>query len=181
MDRKSVIHKYINAALLRLRIEKIVYTMQSGVFFAVVSAVLVFVLSRLFVIPYYERFAMTLAVLILVGTVIYTVYNRVRKNEATRQLDRYIPHNLLLTAVSIEDSDSLLASSIIEEANLKVSKAYEGFKRREKKFVNLKMLLGSIASSAFLILLITFPSEAQIEAEAIEQEKGNCRRDEKRG
>ena len=60
---------------------------------------------------------------------------------------------------------------IIEEANLKVSKAYEDFKRREKKFVNLKMLIASIVSSAFLILLISFPSEAQIEAEAIEQEK----------
>src|SRR4029079_9303089 len=80
-------------------------------------------------------------------------------------------HNLLLTAVSIEESDSLLASPVIEEANLKVSKAYEGFKRREKKFVNVKMLLASIVSSAFLILLITFPSEAQIEAEAIEEEK----------
>ncbi|MBO1914289.1 hypothetical protein J4G37_56905, partial [Microvirga sp. 3-52] len=108
----------------------------------------------------------TLAVLILVGTALYTVYNRVRKNEATRQLDRYIPHNLLVTAVSIKDSDSLLASSVIEEANVKVSKAYESFKNREKKFVNLKMLLASIVSSAFLILLITFPSEAQIEAEA---------------
>ena len=64
MDRISLVQKYINAALLRLRIEKIVYTMQSGVFFAIVSAVLVFVLSRLFVIPYYERFAIILAVLI---------------------------------------------------------------------------------------------------------------------
>ena len=35
MDRKSVLHNYINAAMLRLRIEKTVYTMQTGLFFAV--------------------------------------------------------------------------------------------------------------------------------------------------
>ena len=145
MDRLSLVQKYVNAALLRLRIEKIVYTMQSGMFFAIVGAVIIFVLSRLFVIPYYERFAIILAVLVLMGTAIYSVYNRVGKHEATRQLDRYIPHNLLLTAVSIRESDSLLASPIIEEANQKVSKAYEHFKRREKKFVNLKMLIASIS------------------------------------
>ena len=33
------------------------------------------------------------------------------------------------------------------------------------------MLISSIVSFAILILLISFPSEAQIEAEAIEQEK----------
>ena len=39
MDKSSIVQKYVNAALLRLRIEKIIYTMQSGMFLAIVGAV----------------------------------------------------------------------------------------------------------------------------------------------
>ena len=49
--------------------------------------------------------------------------------------------------------------------------AFEGFKKRNKHYVNVKMLAGITVASGCLAVLLIFPSEAQIEAGAVVKEK----------
>ena len=172
MESKSRLHKYVKATLVNLRIEKTIYTLQTGLFLAAFCAMLFLLVSRLFVLPYYGCFAVLTAGVMLIGTAIYTLYHRVKKWEAVRQLDSYIPHNLLMTALSIGKSDSALAPVIIQEAETKVSKAFLYFKKRKKVYMNLKMISALIVCCAFIVVLVTFPSEAQLEADTIEKERG---------
>ena len=71
----------------------------------------------------------------------------------------------------IKDSETHLASALIEAAESKVATAFEGFKKRDKHYVNVKMLAGFVVASGCLALLLIFPSEAQMEAGAVEKEK----------
>jgi len=171
MERKSLLKKYILATLYQLRFEKAIYTVQTGMFAAALFAVLIVVASRLFVLPYYGRIALICAVFILIVTIAFIVYKRYKNDEAVRQLDEFIPDNLLITAMDIKVNETHLAPAIIVAAESKVAGAFERFKKREKRYVNPKMLGGFIIVSACLALLITFPSEAQLEAGAIEKEK----------
>ena len=171
MERKSILQRYVKATLFRLRIEKTFYTMQTGLFFGALCAMLLLLVSRLFVLPYYGRFAVVVALLVVVGTGVYSVYNRVKEEEAIRRLDSYVPHNLLMTALSIRPSDSPLAPVIIQDAETKVSKAFLGFKKRKKEILDFKMVSAFIVCCAFLVVLVSFPSEAQLEADAIEKEQ----------
>ena len=171
MEKKSVLKKYMLATLYRLRFEKAIYTVQTGMFAAALFAVLIVVASRLFVLPYYGRIALVGAVLLLIATIVFIIYKRYNNDEAIRQLDEFMPDNLLITAMDIKVNETHLAPAIIIAAESKVADAFEQFKKREKRYVNPKMLGGFIIVSACLALLITFPSEAQLEAGAIEQEK----------
>lgn len=171
MERKSLLKKYVRAALYRLHFEKAVYKVQTGIFAASLFAVLILVGSRLFVFPYYGRSAFVGAVLVLLVTIVSIVYKRSGKAEAVRQLDNFMPDNLLITAMDVEVSETHLAPAIISTAESKVVNAFERFKKREKRYVNPKMLSGFFIVSACLALLVTFPSEAQLEAGAIEKEK----------
>ena len=120
MGRNRLFKKYVNAALVRLRVEKTVHRLQAGLFVASFSAVLILLISRMFVLPYYGRFAVVTACAVLIATLIISIYKRIQKAEAVRQLDNFIPENLLITAVSLKEDDSLLATAIIEEADLKL-------------------------------------------------------------
>ena len=99
MVRKSLLTKYVNAALARLRFERAVHTLQTGVFMAVLLALIVVAASRLFVLPYYGRIAWIVAAIAVVATIIFIVYKRLGKSEAVHRLDSYMPDNLLITAL----------------------------------------------------------------------------------
>lgn len=171
MERRSFLQKYVKATLLRLRVEKTIYTVQTGLFLAAFCAVLFLLVTRLFVLPYYSRFTVLVAGIIVVGTLIYSGYNRVKKEEAVRKLDSYGPHNLLMTALSIRKSDSPLAPVIIQDAESEVSKAYLHFKKRKKAYLHTKMMSAFIVCCAFIVVLVSFPSEAQLEADTMEKEQ----------
>ena len=127
----------------------------------------------MFVLPYYGRFAVVTACAVLIATLIMSIYKRFQKAEAVQQLDNFIPENLLITAVSLKEGDSLLATAVIEEAESEIVRAFELFKKRKKAYVNPKMLGGFVFLSALLVVLMIFPSEAQLEAGAIEEGKRN--------
>lgn len=171
MERKSLLTKYVNAALARLRFEKAVYTAQAGLFAAMLFAVIILAASRLFVLPYYGRIAWGAAAIALVATIILMIYKRLRKGEAVRRLDHYMPDNLLITAIDVKMSETHLASPLIESAESQVATAFGQFKKREKHYVNPKMLGGFVILSGCLALLIAFPSEAQLEAAAVKKEQ----------
>jgi hypothetical protein len=171
MNGKARLFTYVKAALKRLRFEQFVYTGQTGLFIAVLLAVLVIAASRLFVLPHYKAFALGAAGLTIVVTIIYLVIKRSRLIEAIRRLDRYMPDNLLLTAMGIDEKDTHLASALIHVAESEVAAAFEDFKKRRKAYLNGKMLVGIIGLGVVLVMLLLLPSEAQLEAVAIVKEQ----------
>ena len=119
MERKSLLKKYVKAVLCRLRFEKAVHTIQTGMFAASLFAVLILVASRLFVLPNYGRIALMGAVLLLVAAIVFIVYKRYRNDEAVRQLDGYMPDNLLITAMDVKVNETHLAPAIIHRGRIK--------------------------------------------------------------
>ncbi|MCG7334228.1 hypothetical protein MHZ95_02915 [Sporosarcina sp. ACRSM] len=171
MDGKARLFTYVKAVLRRLRFEQFVYTGQTGLFVAILLAVLMIAATRLFVLPHYKAFALGAAGLALVVTIIYLVTKRSRPIEAIRRLDRYMPDNLLLTAMGVDEKDTHLAPALIQAAESEVAHAFEGFKKRRKAYLNALMLAGIIGLSAVLVMLLLIPSEAQLEADAIAKEQ----------
>ena len=100
-----------SAALTRLRFERAVHTLQTGVFMAVLLALLVVGASRLFVLPHYGRLAWIVAAIVVVATIIFIIYKRLGKNEAVHRLDSYMPDNLLITALDEKIGETHLASA----------------------------------------------------------------------
>jgi len=161
MKNEKLLKKYITAALVRLRFEKVIYQIQSGLLFASFCAVLIFLLSRMFILPYYERYAFGAACIALVASVLWIIYKRVQLGEAVRKLDEYIPENILITAVSLNRDESILANAVIDKASTEVSTAFESFKKRKKTYLNVKMFGGFVFFTILLIGLMLFSSEPQ--------------------
>ena len=86
-------------------------------------------------------------------------------------LDHYVPDNLLVTALDDRVKQSDFAQAIVKRAESVMSSAYPQFKKREKRYVNGKMLGGFLFLSACSVVLLVFPSEAQQEAKAVAEEK----------
>ena len=171
MERKALLVKYVKSVMRRLRLEQSVRMFQTSLFGAVLLAVLIVAASRLFVFPHYGRIALVTAVLVLVAATVFLFYKRCRLPEAVRRLDGYMPDNLLITAIDVKATETHLGPALIQAAESQVADAFEKFKSRRKFYWNAKMLTGFLLSSAALVLLLLFPSEAQLEAVALVEEK----------
>ena len=165
------VDKVCQCGVTRLRFEQAVHTLQTGVFMAVLLALLIVGASRLFVLPHYGRLAWIVAAIAIVATIIFIIYKRLGKSEAVHRLDSYMPDNLLITALDEKIGETHLAQPLIQTAESKIITAFEGFKKRNKHYVNVKMLAGIAVTSGCLAVLLIFPSEAQIEAGAVVKEK----------
>jgi len=163
--------QYVRSALRRLQFEKSVHRLQGGLFAASATALLIVAVSRLFVWPHHMRIAAIAADVVLVGSLLYLFYRRVKRMEAIRKLDAYLPDNLLLTALTVNEAETHLASALVRSAEREVADAFERFKKREKHYVNGKMLTGFGIATILLAVLVLFPSDAQREAEAGVKEK----------
>ncbi|MEK3935265.1 hypothetical protein MKY41_08050 [Sporosarcina sp. FSL W7-1349] len=163
--------QYVRSALRRLQFEKSVHRLQGVLFAATATALLIVAVSRLFVWPHYMRIAAIAAGVVLVSSLLYLFYRRVKRMDAIRKLDAYLADNLLLTALTVNEAETHLASALVRSAETEVADAFERFKKREKHYVNGKMLTGFGIATILLAVLILFPSEAQREAEAGVKEK----------
>lgn len=163
--------KYVKSVLWRLRLEKSVRQLQAGLFAAAATALLILAVSRLFVVAHYVKIAAIASAVVLIIAFIMLFLKRVQRIDAIRQLDAYMPDNLLLTALTVKKEETHLAPALVQSAKLKVANAFELFQKREKQYVNLKMLVALGITSSLLAVLILFPSEAQQEAESIVKEK----------
>ena len=126
MEKKMRLQKYVNTVLLRLRFEKAIYGLQTGLCIGAILAVVVLGISRLFVLPYYGQIAIFSAALSIITSIVVLVLKRTRALEAVRTLDFYTPHNILITALDVKD-DTPLADAIITSAQSKVENAFEHF------------------------------------------------------
>lgn len=121
--------QYVRSALRRLQFEKSVHRLQGVLFAATATALLIVAVSRLFVWPHYMRIAAIAAGVVLVSSLLYLFYRRVKRMDAIRKLDAYLADNLLLTALTVNEAETHLASALVRSAETEVADAFERFKK----------------------------------------------------
>jgi hypothetical protein len=135
------------------------------------SSASLFLVSRLFVWPYYRQTALATFIVVILATVLFTWWKRVKEKEALHTLDDYFSHNELVTALSFEDDKDPLVLSLLTKALENVEKAFADFKARKKNLFRPKALIGLFGTVVVLAILYMFPAATQIEAIEVEKEK----------
>lgn len=166
-----MLRKYIRRVQRSLFIEKSMPILQYGLFFSLLTSVVIFVLSRLFVWPYYQQTALILFAISMCLTIILIGVRRTKEHEAMLTLDSYFAHNELVTAQSLKNSSSPLVPILHERAIANVTQAYEAFQKRPKKFFYPKAILAFLVTACCLALLYMFPAKTQMAAIEVEKER----------
>ena len=170
MDDKKRLWKAVSSARRSLLFEKFIVGAQKGLLYAVLSATIIYIISRLFVLPYYSRVAIGLAILAFLWQMMRVITNRLSKKEALLTLDSYFTHNELLTALTAKE-DNTLVQSLIKKAFMQKDRALLAFKKRPKKMYQPKMLASTFGLLMLLLLLVTLPAATQQEAKVVEADR----------
>ncbi len=171
MERRRQLRKYIQRAKTSLTVERSIPIAQYGLFLALLSSASLFLVSRLFVWPYYRQTALATFIVVILATVLFMWWKRVKEKEALHTLDDYFSHNELVTALSFEDDKDPLVLSLLTKALENVDKAFADFKARKKSLFRPKALIGLFGTAVVLAILYMFPAATQIEAIEVEKEK----------
>lgn len=171
MDRQKQLIQYVKRAKRNLNLEKLLPTLQYGIFLSLLFSLAILIVSRFFVFPYYDDIALIVAGITFALTIIYFLWTHIRMKDALSILDSFYPFNELVTAFSLKDKENPLVDSILEKAVKESEGAFERFKKRPKKYWQTKVLFGILISSILMAVLFLFPSETQEEAQVVEKEK----------
>lgn len=171
MERRKQLRKYIQRAKTSLTVERSIPIAQYGLFLALLSSAFLVILSRLFVWPYYRQVAFTIFGVVIIATMAYLWWRRIKEQEALHTLDNYFPHNELVTALSFKDDQDPLVQALVVQASQKVEKAFMDFKARKKSLFRPKAFIGLFVTTVVLAILYLFPAATQIEAIQIEKEQ----------
>ena len=170
MDDKKRLWKAVSSARRSLLFEKFLIGVQKGLLYAVLSATIIYIISRLFVLPYYSRVAIGLAILAFLWQIMRVITNRLSKKEALMTLDSYFSHNELLTALTAKE-DNTLVQSLLKKAFAQKNQALLAFKKRPKKMYQPKMLASTFGLLMLLLLLVALPAATQQEAKVVEADR----------
>jgi len=170
MDDKKRLWKAVSSARRSLLFEKLLIGAQKGLLYAVLSATIIYIISRLFVLPYYSRVAIGAAVLAFLWQIMRVITNRLSKKEALVTLDSYFSHNELLTALTAKE-DNTLVQSLTKKAFAQKDGALLAFKKRPKKMLQPKVLASTFGLLMLLLLLVALPAATQQEAKVVEADR----------
>lgn len=171
MDQKKRLWQAIARVRLRLTFEGLFRNTQKGLLYAVLSACIVLIVSRLFVLPYYANVALGAGIIVFVAMLAKAFIDRTTKLEALHKLDAYYPYNELVTALTNDNDENPLVQSLIKRAYEEKDMALQRFKKREKQLVLPKTLAAIVGFIALLLLLTIFPAATQQEAKVVEEER----------
>ncbi|MEB2298339.1 hypothetical protein LAV72_01690 [Lysinibacillus xylanilyticus] len=171
MEHRKQLRKYIQRAKKSLTVERSIPIAQYGLFLALLSSASLFLVSRLFVWPYYRQTALATFIVVILATVLFMWWKRVKEKAALHTLDDFFSHNELVTALSFEDDQEPLVQSLLTKAVENVEKAFADFKSRKKNVFRPKALIGLFGTAVLLAILYMFPAATQIEAIEVEKEK----------
>ncbi len=171
MERRRQLRKYIQRAKTSLTVERSIPIAQYGLFLALLSSASLFLVSRLFVWPYYRQTALATFIVVILATVLFMWWKRVKEKAAWHTLDDYFPHNELVTALSFENDQDPLVQSLLTKALENVDKAFADFKARKRSLFRPKALIGLFGTAVVLAILYMFPAATQMEAIEVEKEK----------
>src|SRR5690554_3110827 len=106
MNNRELV-RYVKKTAMRLKLVHMTRALQIAVFLGLLSALLLVVISRLFVLPYYEFYAYAAGSIFLLVGLLFSYKNMPNIGQAVEQLDRFTPHNLLLTSWKIKEQNEL--------------------------------------------------------------------------
>lgn len=161
---------YIEKANRRLKLQYIVRTLQVAVCFGLTSALLIMVISRLSVFPYYEFYAYIAAALTILVVLLLTIPKIPRRQQAVSELDQFTPHNQLLTLTQIPISSGL-ADDLAKRTEKDLHLSYQLFKKEKNEWFSPKWLLAAVGLTILMALSGLFPASAQLEAKDHEREQ----------
>ena len=170
MDDKKRLWKAVSSVRRSLLFEKLLIGAQKGLLYAVLSATIIYIISRLFVLPYYSRVAIGAAVLAFLWQIMRVITNRLSQKEALVTLDSYFSHNELLTALTAKE-DNTLVKSLLKKAFAQKDGALLAFKKRPKKMLQPKMLASTFGLLILLLMLVALPAATQQEAKVVEADR----------
>lgn len=155
----------------RLISEHIFRVTQTALFVGLVVIAVIYLSSRLFVLPYYALWALGAGIISFGVVVIRGVFTKQSYNSSLIQFDQYFPDNLLLTALHAPEDDSGLLVTLRDKTVSSSIRAFDLFKLRKKDLWRMKSLIGIGVIFIFLLIVNTFPSTTQLQAKDIEIEK----------
>lgn len=170
MDRRKRLKQFVIRAKRSLNIERMLPSIQYGLLIAVGLVMAILFLSRLFVFPYYIDVALYSSIGVLIATIFYLWWYRVKDSEALMYLDTFYPHNELITALSFKDDSHPLIGSILNKAQKESFTSFERFRKRKKVLWKPRALLSLLLMIMVVGVLYIFPSPTQQEAALIEKE-----------
>src|SRR5690606_10093838 len=121
---------FIKKANRRLKLQYLIRNLQIALCFGLVSALLIMVISRLSVCPYYEFYAYMAAALTMLTVMLAAISKIPRRQQAISELDQFTPHNQLLTLSQLPVGN-LLADDLAKRTEKDIHLSYQLFKKEK--------------------------------------------------
>lgn len=161
---------FIKKANRRLKLQYLIRILQIALCFGLASALLIMVVSRLSVFPYYEFYAYIAAALTMLTVVLATISKIPRRQQAISELDQFTPHNQLLTLSQLPLGNHL-AGDLAKRTEKDIHLSYRLFKEKKDEWFSPKWLLAIFSLLILLVISGLFPASAQLEAKDLEREQ----------
>lgn len=169
MDSRKIT-QFVSKASRRLKLLFMAGTFQVSLSFGLAAALLVHLISRLSVFPYYGFYAYSAAFLAVAAIWLWSIRKMPRRKDVIKELDKYTPDNRLLTLSQIPPGNGLAADlAALTEKEIHLS--YQLFKNERNEWLLPKWLISSAGLVVLLILSSLFPASAQLDAKEHEQEQ----------
>ncbi|EMF46486.1 hypothetical protein B481_2252 [Planococcus halocryophilus Or1] len=163
------IRNYVKKVERILKMLHIGRSFQFAFFTGLMLAVALLFVSRLFVLPYYEFYAYAAGTTVLIGWLLLSLKGLPTVQQAVQELDRFTPHNQLLTVWKLTEHNKL-AEELTSKTAQTIPYSYQLFRKERKVWLRPKWLIGAVISAALMLLLLVFPSNLQNQANDVEKE-----------
>ena len=171
MNNRSQMTKVVQKARHSLLFEYFFKNSQSMISSALLMAFVIMLITRFFVLPFYKEISMGIATITFFIVAFYLWWKRPSKKQSLNALDYYFPDNILRTVYSITDLTSPLAQQLVIQTEKIAPSALINYKNRKKSLWHTKAIISSVVMILGIALLSLFPSQAQLTATNVKEEK----------
>ncbi|MCM3610666.1 hypothetical protein M4S82_05335 [Planococcus sp. MERTA32b] len=161
---------FIKKANRRLKLQYLIRNLQIALCFGLASALLIMVISRLSVFPYYEFYAYIAAALTMLTVMLAAISKIPRRQQAISELDQFTPNNQLLTLSQLPVGN-LLADDLAKRTEKDIHLSYQLFKKEKNEWLSPRFLLAAVSLLVLAMISGLFPASAQLEAKDDEREQ----------
>lgn len=169
MNSRSIV-QYVAKTSRYLKLLHISKAFQKALLIGLVAAAVMLIVSRLFILPYYEIYAYGAGALFFIAWIGTSIYKLPKRQQAVQMLDGFTPHNQLLTVWQSAE-DNALTEALVKKTEEIVPYSYQLFKKEPKKWILGKWLAASLLVAVMLVFLSIFPSTLQQQAKEVEEER----------
>ena len=168
MDNRDI-HRYVRKTERLLKTLYFSRSFQFALFAGLVSVTALLLISRLFMLPYYEFYAYAAGLASAISCILLSLKDLPNTQQAVQELDRFTPHNQLLTVWKLTGKNAL-TEELTNKTAQTIPYSYQLFRKERKAWLRPKWLIGAVMSGALMLLLLVFPSSLQNQANDAEKE-----------